>query len=97
MFRLASTLGLDTANRRISRRAIEGVDVAKACETIAEPPGAPLALRLQSSLLCGVSKVFNRQVNYVLVDTERFVSQVKTFRRAIGSDTTIDPLAGKAR
>lgn len=49
-YRLVATLGSKSTLKKISRRAILDVDVAKACETIADPD-SPMALRLQSSLL----------------------------------------------
>lgn len=48
--RLVATLGSKSALKKITRRAILDVDLPKACQTITEPE-APLALRLQGSLL----------------------------------------------
>jgi meiotic recombination protein REC8 len=50
LVRLVATLGQKSALRRVTRKAILEVDVKKACETISTPE-APMALRLQSSLL----------------------------------------------
>jgi len=47
---LVATLGAKSTLKKVSRKAILNVDVAKACETIITPE-APMALRLQSSLL----------------------------------------------
>jgi hypothetical protein len=45
-----ATLGSKSSLKKINRKAILNVDVAKACHTISEPD-APMALRLQSNLL----------------------------------------------
>ena len=47
---MVATLGAKSTARKVTRKAILGVDVKKACETIMEPE-APMALRLQSNLL----------------------------------------------
>lgn len=51
--RLAATLGPRT--KRISRRELVTVDLARTCELIAEPP-EPMALRLSGCLLVGVAR-----------------------------------------
>jgi hypothetical protein len=81
--------------KRLTRKAIQGVDVPKACETIIEP-GAPLALRLQGNLLYGVSRVYSQQCHYVLSDAEKTQSDMMTFFRAMNTNET-DPNAGKAK
>jgi hypothetical protein len=48
--RLVATLGSKSSLKRINRKQILDVDVAKACQTIVDPV-APMALRLQSNLL----------------------------------------------
>jgi hypothetical protein len=48
--RLVATLGSKSSLKRINRKQILDVDVAKACQTILDPV-APLALRLQGNLL----------------------------------------------
>ncbi|KAF5670630.1 meiotic cohesin protein [Fusarium heterosporum] len=78
-----------------TRKAIQKVNVPKACETIISP-GAPLALRLQSSLLYGVSRVYSQQCNYVLSDAEKTQSDMMTLFRVMNTSET-DPSAGKAK
>ncbi|KAK3694810.1 Rec8 like protein-domain-containing protein [Podospora appendiculata] len=75
---LVSTIGLRSTNRKISRKAIQEVDVQKTCDTILHP-GAPIALRLQGHLLHGVSQVYSQQCTYVLTDAEKVQSQMRTF------------------
>lgn len=48
--RLVATLGSRSIARRLNRRAILDVDVPEACKVIIDPE-APMALRLQGSLL----------------------------------------------
>ncbi|KAK1574344.1 Rec8 like protein-domain-containing protein [Colletotrichum navitas] len=81
--------------RKISRKAIEEVDIRKACEKIIEP-GAPISLRLQSNLLFGVSRVYSSKCNYMLNDAEKVQTLMKTFFRLIANNETV-PNAGRAR
>jgi hypothetical protein len=54
--RLVATLGLSkTMVKKIGRKDILSVDVPKACTTVVNPE-VPLALRLQSGLLIGISR-----------------------------------------
>jgi meiotic recombination protein REC8 len=48
--RLVATLGSRSITRRLNRKAILDVDVPGACNVIVNPE-APMALRLQGSLL----------------------------------------------
>ncbi|CAG7560787.1 unnamed protein product [Fusarium equiseti] len=91
---LVATVG-KSSQKRLTRKAIQGVDVPKACETIIDP-GAPLALRLQGNLLYGVSRVYSQQCHYVLSDAEKTQSNMMTFFRAMNTNET-DPSAGKAK
>ncbi|POR34182.1 Meiotic recombination protein rec8 [Tolypocladium paradoxum] len=97
---LAATVSKGTAAgkgafRRLTRKAVQDVNVPKACETIIDP-GAPLALRLQGSLLYGVSRVFAQQCGYVLSDAEKTQSDMMTFFRVLQMSET-DPQAGKSK
>ncbi|RSL73316.1 hypothetical protein CEP54_000476 [Fusarium duplospermum] len=91
---LVATVG-NTAQKKVTRKAIQEVNVPKACETIIHP-GAPLALRLQGNLLYGVSRVFAQQCRYVLSDAEKTQSDMMTFFRAMQTNET-DPRAGKTK
>ncbi|KXX79251.1 Meiotic recombination protein rec8 [Madurella mycetomatis] len=94
---LVSTTGLRSTTRRISRKAIQDVNVQKACETILKP-GAPIALRLQGSLLYGVTRVYSQQCHYVLTDAERVQAHMRAFHKGLsGGDNALDPQAGKSR
>ncbi|POS85903.1 hypothetical protein EPUL_002118, partial [Erysiphe pulchra] len=72
-----------------------GVNLKKACETIIEPD-APMALRLQSNLLYGVSRVYTQKWDYLLSDTQAIYTSIRTFLSAT-KGSQIDKNAGKAR
>ena len=91
-----STVGLRSAAKKISKKAIQEVDVEKACETILEP-GAPIALRLQGNLLFGVSRVYSQQCTYVLSDAEKVQAHMRAFYNGMQYGNALDPQAGKAR
>ncbi|KAK7734697.1 R8 protein [Cytospora paraplurivora] len=86
-------------NRKINRKAIEGVNVPRACTTIEKPPGAPIALRLQGNLLYGVSGVYLKKHTYLLDDAEKMWSAMRTFYRSnqLSASNEIDKNAGKAK
>ncbi|KAK4192510.1 hypothetical protein QBC35DRAFT_551505 [Podospora australis] len=94
---LVSTVGIKSGVRKISRKAIEEVNVVKACDTILQP-GAPIALRLQGSLLYGVSRVYSQQCQYVLSDAERVQAHMRAFYDTFNGDqNALDPKPGKSR
>ncbi|KAK6503597.1 hypothetical protein TWF481_008610 [Arthrobotrys musiformis] len=65
---LVATIGpRTTLSKRVHKKEILEVNVAKACRTILQSEN-PLALRLQSNLLFGVSRVFSEQYNYLFTD-----------------------------
>ncbi|KAF7530407.1 hypothetical protein PCG10_003778 [Penicillium crustosum] len=92
---LVATLGSRSISRRLNRKAILDVDVPNACRVIINPE-APMALRLQGSLLYGVSRVYNQQCGYTLLDTQamhdKMVSKLK-----IIPGSGLDPAAGQTR
>lgn len=94
LFRLVATLGAKSNLKKITRRAILDVDLQKACKTITEPE-VPLALRLQGSLLFGVSRVFQQQCGYVLTDTTSLRDNMRS--RAVVHEMELDPDVGKTK
>ncbi|EGX45915.1 hypothetical protein AOL_s00112g104 [Orbilia oligospora ATCC 24927] len=65
---LVATIGPKTTlSKKVHKKEILEVNVAKACRTILQSEN-PLALRLQSNLLFGVSRVFCEQYNYLFAD-----------------------------
>ncbi|KAL2356650.1 Rec8 like protein-domain-containing protein [Cryomyces antarcticus] len=92
---LVATLGSKSTLKKVNRKAILDVDVPKACETIIQPE-APMALRLQSNLLYGVSRVYSQQCGYVLVDAQTAQNNMRALLRVIKT-AELDPEAGRAR
>ncbi|KAK6500571.1 hypothetical protein TWF506_003343 [Arthrobotrys conoides] len=65
---LVATIGpRTTLSKKVHKKEILEVNVAKACRTILQSEN-PLALRLQSNLLFGVSRVFSEQYSYLFAD-----------------------------
>ncbi|KAM3064893.1 meiosis-specific component of sister chromatid cohesion complex [Clarireedia jacksonii] len=97
---LVATLGSKSSTKKITRKAILDVDVQKACSTIIEPH-APMALRLQSNLLYGVSMVYGQQVAYVLTDATAVEQGLRGMGRMSGKGSKgradLDLEGGKAR
>ncbi|KAI1501625.1 Rec8 like protein-domain-containing protein [Biscogniauxia marginata] len=92
---LVATIGNRTNAKKVTRKAIQEVDVEKACGKILEP-GAPIALRLQGNLLFGVSKVYNQQCAYMLTDAKKIQNHINMFFGRF-SGNQLDPDAGFAR
>lgn len=83
--RLVATIGNRSSTRRVSKKAIQGVNVQKACGKILQP-GAPIALRLQGNLLYGVSRVYRQQCDYMLNDAQRVQSNLELYFKRTGSN-----------
>ncbi|KAI8962649.1 Rec8 like protein-domain-containing protein [Daldinia sp. FL1419] len=92
---LVATVGNRSSTRKVTRKAIQEVDVQKACGKIIEP-GAPVALRLQGHLLYGVSRVYNQQCSYMLSDLQKIQAHMHIFFTKFGANQ-LDPEAGQAR
>ncbi|KAI4111863.1 MAG: hypothetical protein LQ339_000322 [Xanthoria mediterranea] len=92
---LVATLGSQSNLKKVNRKAILDVDVPKTCGVIINPE-APMALRLQSNLLYGVSRVYLQQCGYTLSDAQSIQTNLKMLSKAIRT-TSLDPNAGKAR
>jgi meiotic recombination protein REC8 len=59
-------------------------------------PEVPMALRLQSNLLYGVSRVYDQQCGYILIDAQKAQDVLRCLLRAT-RDNAIDLNAGNAR
>ncbi|WVF67260.1 hypothetical protein IAT40_002008 [Kwoniella sp. CBS 6097] len=79
---LMATLG--PRNKKITRKQLTAVDLAKTCDLIAQPP-EPLALRLSGALLVGVARVYNQNYEIFYSDVSNFHSNL---RRSIATDFT---------
>ncbi|KAL9639966.1 MAG: hypothetical protein Q9164_000595 [Protoblastenia rupestris] len=92
---LVATLGSKSNLKKVNRKAILDVNVPKTCDIIIHPV-APMALRLQSNLLYGVSRVYSQQYGYILSDAQVAQSNIRALVKAIRT-SELDPNAGKAR
>jgi hypothetical protein len=90
-----ATIGKISSAKRVSKKAIQDVDLARACEKIIEP-GAPIALRLQGRLLFGVTKVYEQKCHYMLTDVQKIHGHMETFLRQFGANQ-LDPAEVRAR
>ncbi|KAF2666394.1 hypothetical protein BT63DRAFT_482159 [Microthyrium microscopicum] len=79
---LVATLGQRSTCKKISRKAIEQVNVTRACNVVITPD-APLALRLQSNLLYGITRVYYQQAGYVLSDAQSVQNGLKGVLHAV--------------
>ncbi|KAL8732405.1 MAG: hypothetical protein Q9166_002803 [cf. Caloplaca sp. 2 TL-2023] len=92
---LVATLGAKSNLKKVNRKAILDVNVPKTCGVIINPE-APMALRLQSNLLYGVSRVYLQQCGYTLSDAQTIQANLKMLSKVIRT-ASLDPNAGKAR
>nr|CAG8459003.1 4325_t:CDS:10 [Entrophospora candida] len=76
---LAATLGSRSHLRKLSRKEINSVNLVKACS-----PPEPLALRLSSNLLYGITRLYQQQYQFYYVDTNnlwlKFQKALSEFR-----------------
>ncbi|KAK8240208.1 Rad21/Rec8 N terminal domain-containing protein [Phyllosticta capitalensis] len=92
---LVATLGSRSSLKKVNRKAILDVNVPKACETILMPE-APMALRLQSNLLYGVTRVYLQQCTYILADCQNAHNSIRATLNVVKA-AVLDPEAGRAR
>lgn len=59
-YRLAATLGPRSNHRKLTKRDVNNVNVVKSCRLISSPP-EPLSLRLSSTLLVGLTRIYGEQ------------------------------------
>ncbi|KAI2787234.1 hypothetical protein POX_f07597 [Penicillium oxalicum] len=92
---LVATLGSHSLTRRLNRKAIQEVDVPEACNMILNPD-APIALRLQGNLLYGLSKVYDQQCGYTLLDAQTMRDKMISMLKQLPGGG-LDPSAGKTK
>ncbi|KAL2891013.1 Sister chromatid cohesion 1 protein 4 [Ceratocystis lukuohia] len=94
---LTSTQLAATVNTKacMSRKSISEVDINLAVKKILDP-GAPLALRLQSNLLFGVSRVYNQKCYYVLDDATRMIQKLRLASTTDAQDHLVNPCVVRA-
>jgi hypothetical protein len=91
-FRLVATLGAKSGLKKINRKAILDVNIPKACVTITTPE-APMALRLQSSLLSVVVPLLD--VRFLILPFLQ-VRSFKSLLRAMQLRTDGRPIGPKS-
>lgn len=96
MFRRAGNTAIGARTTGIRRKAVLEVSVAQTCGTIKDPPGAPIALRLQGTLLYGTARIYQEQCRYVLNDSERTQRAMSKLYNGL-MDDKLDKNAGKTR
>ncbi|KAK6856918.1 sister chromatid cohesion protein [Apiospora arundinis] len=92
---IVATIGSRSQTKRVTRKAIQEVEIQKAVGKIIEP-GAPIALRLQGNLLFGVSGVLNQQCQYLLTDAQKVNFHMNAFFKSI-TRNDMDVGAGNGR
>ncbi|KAK6355364.1 hypothetical protein TWF696_004473 [Orbilia brochopaga] len=93
---LVATIGSKSSlSKKVHKKEILEVNLAKACRTIVQSEN-PLALRLQSNLLFGVSRVFFEQYSYLFTDVSNAHQRIS--KDILQLDTgKIDLVAGRVR
>lgn len=94
--RRAGNTAIGARTTGIRRKAVLEVSVEKTCGTIKDPPGAPIALRLQGTLLYGTARIYQEQCRYVLNDSERTQRAMAKLYNGF-MDDKLDKNAGKAK
>ncbi|CAG8695998.1 24008_t:CDS:10 [Cetraspora pellucida] len=64
---LAATLGSRSSLKKLSKKEVNSVNLIKACEYVTSPP-EPLALRLTSNLMIGITRVYDQQYHFYYAD-----------------------------
>lgn len=96
MARRAGNTAHGAINTGIRRKAVLEVNIERACDTIIDPPGAPIALRLQATLLYGTARIYQEKCRYVLTDSERIQRAMLKLCSSL-LDDKIDRNAGRAK
>lgn len=95
---LMATLGSKPFANRVNKHEILSTPVSKVCSLIETPPG-PLALRLSSQLLYGVSLIYDQQITYLLTDVSGIKSKLMHFeplnRSRHAVDGTVNLMMGR--
>ncbi|EQC31642.1 hypothetical protein SDRG_10807 [Saprolegnia diclina VS20] len=63
-------------DKKLTKAAISAADVGEAADSIANPV-VPLALRVSGHLLLGVTRIYNRKVNYLFTDCSEALVKIK--------------------
>ena len=94
--RRAGNTAIGARTTGLHRKAVLEVSVEKTCGTIKDPPGAPIALRLQGTLLYGTVRIYQEQCRYVLNDSEKTQRAMSKLYSGM-LDDKLDKNAGKTK
>ncbi|KAF9132645.1 hypothetical protein BGW39_011672 [Mortierella sp. 14UC] len=73
---LAATLGPRSGINKLSKKLVNGVNIAKSCRDISQPV-EPFALRFSSNLMVGVVRVYSQQYNFYYSDVNNTWMRLK--------------------
>ncbi|KAI0094873.1 Rec8 like protein-domain-containing protein [Irpex rosettiformis] len=73
---LAATLGAKSSFSKLPKRSVMAANISQLCSLIAEPP-EPLALRLSSNLMIGVTRVYKVKQEILLTDITTCFNMLK--------------------
>lgn len=68
-----------TLQKKLSKKQIQSVEITEACDYLVHPP-EPLALRLSSNLMVGVSRVYQQQAGYLWSDVNANLTLGQSYR-----------------
>ncbi|TPX61385.1 hypothetical protein SpCBS45565_g07292 [Spizellomyces sp. 'palustris'] len=92
---LAATLGPKHSFKKLSKREVNGVNLVKACDFLTDPP-EPMALRLTSNLMVGVTRVYSQQYTFFHTEVKQVFMKLKRAWTDVQSGD-VDMPAGEAR
>ncbi|KAK9447431.1 Rec8 like protein-domain-containing protein [Limtongia smithiae] len=84
---LVGTLGSKSSLRRVHRKDILRVSITNVCEVVINPP-QPLALRLSSFLLRGVTSIYEQQFQSLVSDLSKACSRGAQFKASRANAVT---------
>ncbi|KAK9718988.1 R8 protein [Basidiobolus ranarum] len=82
---LAATLGAKSHVKKLSKKDVKSVNVIQACGFLASPP-EPLALRLSSNLMVGISRVYNQQYDMYYTEVNNLWQNIRNHLMALESE-----------
>jgi len=85
---IAATLGPKSATRKLGRRDLSVINIPETCHYLADPPQA-WSLRLTSSMMVGVTRVYGQQCSYQYQDVQQFCSRITKLQ--ISTDLDMQP------
>ncbi|KAJ1975539.1 R8 protein [Dimargaris verticillata] len=88
MIWLAATVGPKSRIKHLSKRDVEHINLAQTCHYL-QTTSQPLALRLLSNLMVGVSRIYQQQVSYYVSDVTIVCSTMRRQLQLGNSDELV--------